>query len=426
MASRLVIKGGRPLVGSLEASGAKNACLPIMAASILAQGVVELERVPDISDVRVMADILREIGVKVKFDAALGHMQLDSSHLKTTRAPEELVRKMNASFDVMGPLLARCGEGEVSMPGGCRLGPRPVNFHIEAFKKLGAEVSIEGGFVKAKAKSLKGAHILFQSVSVGATKNAMMAATMAEGTTILEGCAREPEISDLAEFLIKMGAKINGIGTQTLQIEGVKKLHGAKHSIIADRIEGCTYLLGAVITGGDVTIEKFDAEYSGALLAQLEKAGQEVIVGDHFVRVKGCRPILPLEIATAPYPGFPTDLHPQIVAALTLSNGVSALSETIFDSRFMYVMELVRLGADLLASGKYVRIRGVEKLVGAPVDAPDIRAGGALVLAGLAAEGETIIRGVKYIDRGYQQLEQKLTSLGAQIERVEGPLREVG
>ena len=425
MASRLVIKGGRPLVGSLEASGAKNACLPIMAASILAQGVVELERVPNISDVRVMADILREIGVKVNFDAALGRMYLDSSHLKTTRAPEELVRKMNASFDVMGPLLARCGEGEVSMPGGCRLGPRPVNFHIEAFKKLGAEVTVEGGFVKAKAKGLKGAHILFQSVSVGATKNAMMAATMAEGTTILEGCAREPEISDLAEFLIKMGAKISGIGTQTLQIEGVKKLHGAKHSIIADRIEGCTYLLGAVITGSDVTIEKFDAEYSGALLAQLEKAGQEVIVGDHFVRVKGRRPILPLEIATAPYPGFPTDLHPQIVAALTLATGVSALSETIFDSRFMYVMELVRLGADLLASGKHVRIRGVKKLVGAPVDAPDIRAGGALVLAGLAAEGETIIRGVKYIDRGYQHLEQKLTALGAQIERVEGPLPQV-
>lgn len=426
MASRLVIKGGRPLIGSLEASGAKNACLPIMAASILAKGVVELDRVPDISDVRVMADILREIGVKVKFDAAAGHMMLDSSELKTTRAPEELVSKMNASFDIMGPLLARCGEGEVSMPGGCRLGPRPVNFHIEAFKKLGAEVTVEGGFVKAKANGLKGAHILFQSVSVGATKNAMMAATMAKGTTILEGCAREPEISDLAEFLIKMGAKISGIGTQTLQIEGVEKLHGAKHSIIADRIEGCTYLLGAVITGGDVTIEKFDADYCGAFLAQLEKAGQEVIVGDHFVRVKGRRPILPLEITTAPYPGFPTDLHPQIVAALTLSTGVSALAETIFDSRFMYVMELVRLGADLLASGKYVRIRGVKKLVGAPVDAPDIRAGGALVLAGLAAEGETIIRGLKYIDRGYQQLEQKLNFLGAKVERVEEPLKEIG
>ena len=426
MASRLIIQGGRPLIGSLEASGAKNACLPIMAASILAKGVVELDRVPDISDVRVMANILREIGVKVEFDAAAGHMKLDSSELKTTRAPEELVSKMNASFDIMGPLLARCGEGEVSMPGGCRLGPRPVNFHIEAFKKLGAEVTVEGGFVKAKAKGLKGAHILFQSVSVGATKNAMMAATMAEGTTILEGCAREPEISDLAEFLIKMGAKISGIGTQTLQIEGVEKLHGTKHSIIADRIEGCTYLLGAVITGGDVTIEKFDAEYCGAFLAQLEKAGQEVIVGDHFVRVKGHRPILPLEITTAPYPGFPTDLHPQIVAALTLSNGVSALAETIFDSRFMYVMELVRLGADLLASGKYVRIRGVKKLVGAPVDAPDIRAGGALVLAGLAAEGETTIRGLKYIDRGYQQLEQKLNSLGAKVERVEEPLKEIG
>ncbi|MGM9998071.1 MAG: UDP-N-acetylglucosamine 1-carboxyvinyltransferase [Candidatus Bruticola sp.] len=425
MSSRLIIHGGVPLVGALEASGAKNACLPIMAASILAQGVVELDRVPDISDVRVMAKILRKIGVEVDFDSKVGHMVLDSSTLTTTRAPEDLVCLMNASFDVMGPLLARCGEGEVSMPGGCRLGPRPVNFHIEAFKTLGAEVKVEEGFVKAKASRLKGDRILFPSVSVGATKNAMMAATMAEGTTILEGCAREPEISDLANFLIKMGARISGIGTQTLQIEGVERLHGAKHSIVADRIEGCTYLLGAVITGGDVTVNKFDAEYSAALLAQLDKAGQEVIVGEHCVRVKGRRPILPLEISTAPYPGFPTDLHPQIVATLTLAKGVSALAETIFDSRFMYVMELVRLGADLLASGKYVRIRGVDHLVGAPVDAPDIRAGGALVLAGLAAEGKTTIRGVKYIDRGYEHLEQKLRSLGAKIERVEGPLKEM-
>ena len=425
MGSRLIIEGGTPLKGTLEASGAKNACLPIMAASILAQGQVELERVPNISDVRVMASILDKIGVKVEFDAQAGHMLLDSSELTTTRAPEDLVRRMNASFDVMGPLLARCGHGEVSMPGGCRLGPRPVNYHIEAFRKLGAEVKVEGGFVTAQAKRLKGAHIIFPAVSVGATKNAMMAATMAEGTTILEGCAREPEISDLANFLIKMGAKISGVGSQTLRIEGVEKLHGAKHSIIADRIEGCTYLIGAAMTQGDLTIDKFEAEYSAAFLAQLEKAGQEVIVGEHYVRVKGRRPILPLEIATSPYPGFPTDLHPQIVALLSIANGVSALAETIFDSRFMYVMELVRLGADLLASGKYVRIRGVEQLVGAPVDAPDIRAGGALVMAGLAAQGETIIRGVKYIDRGYQKLEQNLRSLGAKIERVEEPLKEL-
>lgn len=425
MGSRLIIQGGVPLRGTLEASGAKNACLPIMAASILAQGEVELDRVPDISDVRVMAQILRQIGVQVDFDPLAGRMLLDSSQLKTTRAPEELVRRMNASFDVMGPLLARCGEGEVSMPGGCRLGPRPVNFHIEAFRKLGAEVKVEGGFVKAKSTGLVGGHILFPAVSVGATKNAMMAATMAKGTTILEGCAREPEISDLAHFLIKMGAKIEGIGTQTLRIEGVPRLHGAKHSVIADRIEGCTYLLGAVVTGGDITISNFKGAYSAALLEQLQTAGQEVEVGSDYVRVRGHRPILPLEITTAPYPGFPTDLHPQVVTMLTLAQGVSALAETIFDSRFMYVMELVRLGADLLASGKYVRIRGVDHLVGAPVDAPDIRAGGALVLAGLAAQGETVIRGVKYIDRGYQNLEAKLRSLGAKIERVERPLQEL-
>ncbi|MGM9991503.1 MAG: UDP-N-acetylglucosamine 1-carboxyvinyltransferase [Candidatus Bruticola sp.] len=429
MCGRLVIHGGVPLTGSLEASGAKNACLPIMAASILAKGVVKLDRVPDISDVRVMADILRQIGVKVDFNPEVGRMVLDSSGEITTRAPEELVGSMNASFDIMGPLLARCKEGEVSMPGGCRLGPRPVNFHIEAFKQLGAEVELKGGFVKAKASKLKGTKIIFPSVSVGATKNAMMAATMAEGTTILEGCAREPEISDLANFLNKMGAKISGIDTQTLKIEGVKELkgteQGTEHSIIADRIEAGTYLLGAVITGGDVTVTNFKADKIEALLAQLVKAGQEVIVGDNYVRVKGRRPILPLEeISTAPYPFFPTDLHPQIVAALTLANGVSSLSENIFDSRFMYVMELVRLGADLLASGKIVRIRGVDHLVGAPVNAPDIRAGGALVLAGLAAEGETIVRGVNFIDRGYQHIEQRLSSLGADIKRVMEPLKE--
>lgn len=427
MESRLIVNGGTPLKGSLVASGAKNACLPIMAASILAKGEVELDRVPDISDVGVMANILRQIGVKVDFNAERGEMHLDSSHLTTTRAPEDLVRRMNASFDIMGPLLARCGEGDVSMPGGCRLGPRPVNFHIEAFRQLGAEVKVEGGFVKARAGAggLKGCRIIFPAVSVGATKNAMMASTMAEGVTILENCAREPEISDLAHFLIKMGAKIEGIGTQTLKIEGVKEMHGATHTIMADRIEGCTYLLGAVVTHGDITIEKFEAEYSGALLEQLRKAGQEVIVKDHSVRVIGRSPIKPLDIATAPYPGFPTDLHPPMVTMLALADGVSALSETIFDGRFMYVMELVRLGADLLASGKYVRIRGVKKLYGAPVDAPDIRAGGALVLAALAAEGETIIRGVKYIDRGYQNIEQKLRSLGASIERVEEPLKEI-
>lgn len=426
--SRLIINGGHPLKGSLEASGAKNACLPIMAASILAHGVVELERVPNISDVRVMAQILREIGVKVEFDVPNNFMVLDSTEIVTTKTSEELVSRMNASFDTMGPLLARCGEGEVSMPGGCRLGDRRVDFHIDAFRKLGAEVVIEKGIVKARSNGLTGARIFFPWASVGATENVMMAATMAEGVTVMENCAREPEVTDLANFLVKMGASIEGIGTQTLRIQGVKEMRGTRHSVIPDRIEGCTYLMGAAITGGDVTINKFDAENSGYVLDLLQRIGQEVVVGDDYVRVIGKRPIKSLDdctIVTAPYPGFPTDLHPQMVSLLALANGDSVLQESIFDRRFMYVMELVRLGADLVVSGPYVRIHGVERFQGAPVNASDIRAGSALVLAGLAAEGQTMVRHVKYIDRGYQNMEDKLVSLGADVKRVEWPLTEI-
>lgn len=424
MGSRFVINGGIPLVGRIRASGAKNACLPIMAACILTDEPVELSRVPDISDVRVMASILSGIGVKVeRFPGE--RMVLDASGIHTTTAPEELVRCMNASFDVAGPLLARFGHAEVSLPGGCRLGPRPVNYHIDAFNSLGAETRVEGGFVKVKATKLKGARHLFPSVSVGATENAMMAATLAEGVTVLEGCAREPEIIDLANFLVKMGAKIEGIGTQTLRIDGVDKLHGVSHDIMSDRIEGCTYLLAGAMTKGDVTVEGLNPEYVAAMLKQLKLAGQEVIVDGESVRLIGRRPILPLEVATAPYPGFATDLHPPLVAMLTLADGVSCLSETIFNGRFMYVMELVRLGGDLLAEGHHVRIRGVKGLTGAPVDAPDIRAGGALVLAGLAAEGETTIRGVRYIDRGYQDLVGRFGQLGARIQRIDSPLCEL-
>lgn len=425
MSSRFVVHGGIPLEGRIEASGSKNACLPIMAASILADDVVELSRVPDISDVRVMAEIMRSIGVSVNYDKDAGTMSIDSRLLKTTCPPEDLVARMNASFDVAGPLLARCGKAEVSLPGGCRLGPRPVNFHIEAFRQLGAEVEMVGGFVKSKAAKLKGAHIIFPMVSVGATKNAMMAATLAEGTTILEGCAREPEIADLANFCNKMGARISGIGTQTLRIEGVPRLHGTSHRVMSDRIEGSTYLLAAAITNGDITVEDLDPQNVGALLAQLQKAGQDVEIKGSSIRVRGHRPILPVEVYTSPFPGFPTDLHPPLVSLLALGDGVSSLGEMIFGGRFMYVMELARLGADILAVGKTLRIRGVKELVGAPVDAPDIRAGGALVLAGLAASGETTIRGVRYIDRGYQKLVERFSSLGADIKRVHEPLREL-
>ncbi|MBQ7568131.1 UDP-N-acetylglucosamine 1-carboxyvinyltransferase [bacterium] len=421
MGDRLVIKGGNRIEGKLEVSGAKNACLPLMAASILSQDPVELDRVPDISDVRIMIKILEEMGVIVDYDHK-GHMYLDARNLSTTRAPEEYVVRMNASFDVMGPLLSRHGHGEVSLPGGCKLGPRPVDMHIDAFKAMGAEVVKEGGFVKAKCPRLKGCRILFPKVSVGATKNSMMAATLAEGVTTLENCAREPEITDLAQFLVSMGAKIEGIGTQTLHIEGVSSLHGTKYSVISDRIEAGTFMLAGAITEGDVFIDNISIEMLENFVMEMRKAGQEVIEENGGLRVKGHRPINPLDITTAPYPGFPTDLHPPMAALLALGNGTSIMNETIFNGRYMYVMELGRLGADILVNNQTARIIGVKGFVGAPVDAPDIRAGGALLLAGLAAEGETTIRGVRYIDRGYQHIEERLRSLGADIVRVKEPL----
>ncbi len=421
--ARLVVQGGKPLQGSIPACGAKNAALPIIAATLLARGEVVLERVPDISDVAVMSDILRGLGVKVQFEGK-GRMLLDTSNITTTTAPDELVRKMNASFDVAGPLLACYGEARVSMPGGCRLGPRPVDLHLEGFKKLGAEILSEGGYAHVRASGLKGAHIRFPKVSVGATKNCLMAATMAEGMTLLENCAREPEIGDLAEFLVKMGARIEGIGTTRLRVHGVERLHPAQHTIVADRIEVGTYLIGAAITGGDITLTECVPEHVAALLDHLREAGQEVSVGETSVRLQG-RPIRALDVSTAPYPGFPTDLHPQLVAMLCLGDGTSTLQENIFSGRFMYVMELVRLGAKVKAEDRHVVIKGVSGLSGAPVDAPDIRAGGGLVLAALAAEGETVISGVEFVDRGYQDLEERLRSLGADIVRVQGPLPRV-
>lgn len=427
MPSRLVIRGGKTIKGEVPASGAKNSCLPVMAASILTSEPVTIGRVPDISDVWVMADILRKIGVKVDYDPKLSTLTLNAANINSVKPPEHLVSRMNASFDVAGPLLSRFGEAEVAMPGGCKIGQRRVNYHISAFTAMGADVICEGGLVKAKAKTgrLKGARYIFPTSSVGATANAMMAAVLAEGTSVLENSAREPEVADLATCLIKMGAKISGVGTQTLTIEGVEKLHGTHHDIISDRIECGTFLLAGAITEGDVTVTDFDSYLLGAFLEKLTKANQEVIVKDNNVRVIGRRPIAPVEIFTAAFPGFPTDLHPPIVALLSLAEGTSVLQENIFSSRFMYVMELARLGADVLSNDNHIRVRGVKKLTGAPVDAPDLRAGGALLLAAFAAEGETVMRGVRYIDRGYQHFEERFRSLGADITRVNEPLEEL-
>jgi UDP-N-acetylglucosamine 1-carboxyvinyltransferase len=367
-----------------------------------------------------MLGILQGMGVKAQW---MGdeELLLDTTTVTTT-APEELVRQMNASFDLAGPLLACYGEAHISLPGGCRLGPRPVDLHLQGFRKLGATVSTERGAVHARAQRLKGARIAFPSVSVGATKNCLMASVMAEGETLLENCAMEPEIVDLADFLVAMGAKIEGQGSSQIRVQGVEKMHGVEYSVLADRIETGTFLIAAAMTGGDVTVEDCRPGDLAALLGILRDAGQEVEVGKDYVRVRGVRPIQPVEVATSPHPGFPTDLHPQMVAMLGLADGASVLNETIFSGRFMYAMEMVRLGASLKVSDRHVIIKGVKTYSGAPVDAPDLRAGAALILAGMAGEGETLISGIHFIDRGYQKLEQRLRSLGADITRLEKPV----
>jgi UDP-N-acetylglucosamine 1-carboxyvinyltransferase len=404
----------------MQTLGAKNAALPIMAASILCKGDVELNRVPDISDVRVMADILRALGVRV--DAlGNGRMRLNSDGLNSTVASYELVRMMNASFDVAGPLLARCGECEVALPGGCNLGQRRVNLHLDAFRSLGAEVHRVHGFVKATAPDgLRGTVIDFPKSTVGATKNAMMAACLAQGETVLENAAQEPEIRDLANFLNQHGANITGAGSATIYIKGVTELGGGGvHDIIPDRIVTGTFLIMGVISGGDVTLSGCLPHDLESVLACLRRAGQHVTVEDDRIRVAARSPIRPLEIVTAPFPGFPTDLHPPMVAMLVLADGGSILRETIFDGRFQYVGELVRLGANIRVADHTAVITGVPYLAGAPLEAPDIRAGGALVSAALAARGETFIEGLEFIDRGYESIHEKLARLGAKIIREE-------
>lgn len=414
----LRVQGGRPLRGEIEALGAKNAALPIMAAALLCKGDVILTRVPDISDVHVMSEILRSLGMVVESPAP-GTLRLNADHISTTRAPYELVRRMNASFDVTGPLLARFGEADVALPGGCNLGQRRVNLHLDAFRSLGAEVHRSHGFVQAKATRLQGVTIAFPHVSVGATKNAMMAACLAQGTTVLENVAREPEVTDLARFLNTMGARVSGEGSPRIEIEGVDALHGGTYEITSDRIVTGTFLIMTAIAGGEVRVTHCHPEYHDVLIQQLRRANQEVDVEPQAIRLRSRRPVLPLEVTTAPYPGFPTDLHPPMTALLVLADGTSIIRETIFDGRFMYAGELVRLGANIRITDHTAVVTGVKYLAGAPVEAPDIRGGGALIAAALAAEGETLIGGLQFIDRGYQRIHEQLVSLGAVIERVE-------
>jgi len=422
---RICIRGGARLNGAIPISGAKNAALKLMAAALLTPEPLTLTNVPRLADVRAMAELLRSFGVEVEVtrNASLtggDTIRLHAANITSSFASYDMVRKMRASFQVLAPLLARHGEAKVSLPGGCAIGARPVNLHLDALTRMGAKVELSDGYVIASARGgLKGAAIQFPSVSVGATETALMAATLARGTTVIGNAAREPEIADLCHCLIAMGAKIMGIGTAELTVEGVSQLHGAEHRVMADRIEAGTYAIAAAIAGGNIELVGARRGIIAALLERLEQAGVDAHDTQDGIRlsVNGGRPYS-VNLATAPFPGFPTDLQAQFMALMTVANGTSTVHETIFENRFMHVPELARLGADIRVEGDVAIIRGVEKLKGAPVMATDLRASVSLVLAGLAAEGETIVNRVYHLDRGFDRLEEKLRQVGADIARI--------
>jgi len=424
---RIRIRGGRPLHGSITVSGAKNAALPLMAASLLSDRPLTLRNLPQLADIATMTHLLAQHGVAVAMngdhphDGHTGHvLTLDAAELTSTTAPYDIVRKMRASVLVLGPLLARCGRARVSLPGGCAIGTRPVDLHICALQALGAEIELVDGYIEAQApRGLHGAVVLFPRTSVGATENALMAAVLARGETVLENAAREPEIADLARCLVAMGAQIEGIGSDVMHIQGRDRLDAGDHAVLPDRIETATYAIAAAITGGELTLRGARAELSEAALDALQEAGVAVAVLDDGLRIggDGARP-RGVDIITEPYPGFPTDLQAQMMALMTVAHGASAITETIFENRYMHVPELARMGADIRVNGAAALVRGVERLRGAPVMATDLRASVSLVLAGLAAEGDTVVNRVYHLDRGYERLEEKLRACGAEIERM--------
>jgi UDP-N-acetylglucosamine 1-carboxyvinyltransferase len=420
---KIRIKGGVPLEGVIPISGAKNAALPLMAVSLLTPDTLTLANVPDLADIATMSNLLVQHGVTVAVDEAGGNggqvLELSAAHITSTTAPYDLVRKMRASILVLGPLLARCGRARVSLPGGCAIGPRPVDLHIKGLQRLGAEVELHGGYIDARApKGLKGAEIAFPVVSVGATENLLMAATLAEGETLLINAAREPEITDLATCLVAMGARIDGIGTDRLRIVGSGRLHGTTHAIIPDRIETGTYVMAAAATYGEVRLTGTRIDLVAALVRTLEAAGVEVSATPDGLKVRRrSRSLEGVDIMTEPYPGFPTDLQAQMMALMATAGGASMITETIFENRFMHVPELTRMGANITVHGASALVRGVPCLMGAPVMATDLRASVSLVVAGLVAEGETVINRVYHLDRGYEKIEDKLAACGARIER---------
>ena len=415
---KLLINGGRKLEGEIRISGAKNATLPIVAATLLADTPMRVGNVPHLHDVTTMIELLGRMGVGVTIDDRM-HIEVDTAGIKHFSAPYELVKTMRASILVLGPLVARFGEAEVSLPGGCAIGSRPVNLHIAGLEAMGAEIKVENGYIRAKAKRLKGARIIMDTVSVTGTENLMMAAALADGETVIENAAREPEVVDLALCLNRMGAKINGMGTDTVVIEGVKKLHGAEYPVMPDRIETGTYLVAGAITGGQVRLRDTDPTVLDAVLAKLEESGARIEKGRDWIEVdmRG-RKLKAVSIRTAPYPAFPTDMQAQFMSLNTVAEGTGTIVETIFENRFMHVQEMLRLGANLRTEGNTTISEGVEKLTGAPVMATDLRASASLVLAGLVAQGETRVERIYHIDRGYETIEEKLGQLGAKIKRV--------
>jgi UDP-N-acetylglucosamine 1-carboxyvinyltransferase len=416
--AKIIINGGRRLQGEVQISGAKNAVLPILCATILADEPMTIANVPHLHDVTTTIHLLGALGANITMDDNQT-LHIDSRTVNQTVAPYELVKTMRASILVLGPLLAKFGHAEVSLPGGCAIGSRPVDLHIRGMQALGADVVVENGFVKAKCDRLKGGRFVFDMVSVGATENVLSAAVLAEGTTVLENCAQEPEIIDLAQCLLTMGAKIDGIGTSTMTIEGVERLHGGHYQVQADRIETGTFLVAAAMTGGRIVCRRARADYMDSVLQKLVEAGADISsTADSITLDMGGRRPKAVDITTAPYPAFPTDMQAQFAAMNCIADGVGVIKETIFENRFMHMNELQRLGADVKIDGHTAIVRGVRELTGAPVMATDLRASASLVLAGLVAKGETIIDRIYHIDRGYENIEEKFRGLGADIKRV--------
>ena len=414
---KLLIQGGSVLSGEVAMSGAKNAALPILCAALLSSDPLELVNVPQLNDISTMLHLLSDMGVGVAKDGADGLM-LDGSGLNNPVASYEMVKTMRASILVLGPLLARCGEARVSLPGGCAIGARPVDQHIKGLQAMGAEVTVEQGYVHAKASRLKGARICTDMVTVTGTENLMMAACLADGETIIENAAREPEVVDLANCLISMGARISGAGTDIIRIQGVEKLHGARHSIMPDRIETGTYLCAAAVTGGNVRLTKTSGAYLDSVVDKLMDAGCEIVVERDAIRLAAPARLKSVSLRTAPYPAFPTDMQAQFMAINCVAEGVATIRETIFENRFMHVSELTRLGANIQIEGNNAIVRGVDKLEGATVMATDLRASASLIIAGLVAQGETLIDRIYHLDRGYERIGEKLACLGANVRRV--------